>query len=620
MLATDYISSQILNEWKAQFRQEDQWAIIRLLKYLRFYSIDEMTSLLKNLHQTLFNIYGNTLNNAIYVPCGYVASSGAAVSYLYRRANQISEKQFIAIADIAESVKNGKVIVFLDDFIGTGHSAIYVWNKHILPVTEIFDCEWVFACAVGYENAKNQIEQVTSFKVYSGESIPSSEQPFYEGSAVFPDPTEREQAKKIIHSYSEKLVLRSPFGYGDVQGLVSFFFNTPDNTLPIFWSTSAGWKPLLPFGKTSEDYTNAVRQGRGFAPQAVAVVDSSKTAINELHSFDNLDMAPDTAISILQEFQSLEALITLAPIINQLGISSESVKTLIGNIHRLRHAVHEQKSVQTAILVIPSSELQEIGHQVFVSPTTPIPPDDVETIQALAELVNGFDGTVVLRADGTVIGNILYGDETDVAQMVPSRFRAAAGTSRLFDALAIVFAGNGRVCMIFRGTRILSYRQTTWHIISKTLQQNLDRLERRFRLKDGLLSYVHQAALDMSDRGFGAIFMIGDEKEITDLSDTQITQWKWEQLRINNESIEQITVLAKQDGATLIARDGTLIRNGVILRPPAEAEAEINPTAGARHSSAAKISSVSSSVAVVVSEDGKITIFSDGKSVIHDIA
>jgi len=145
-------------------------------------------------------------------------------------------------------------------------------------------------------------------------------------------------------------------------------------------------------------------------------------------------------------------------------------------------------------------------------------------------------------------------------------------------------------------------------------------LERRFRLKDGLLSYVHQAALDMSDRGFGAIFMIGDEKEITDLSDTQITQWKWEQLRINNESIEQITVLAKQDGATLIARDGTLIRNGVILRPPAEAEAEINPTAGARHSSAAKISSVSSSVAVVVSEDGKITIFSDGKSVIHDIA
>ncbi len=54
----------------------------------------------------------------------------------------------------------------------------------------------------------------------------------------------------------------------------------------------------------------------------------------------------------------------------------------------------------------------------------------------------------------------------------------------------------------------------------------------------------------------------------------------------------------------------------VLLRPAADTEAEVGLGKGARHSSAAKISAEAQCLAVVVSQDGPITVYKRGRRVL----
>lgn len=71
-----------------------------------------------------------------------------------------------------------------------------------------------------------------------------------------------------------------------------------------------------------------------------------------------------------------------------------------------------------------------------------------------------------------------------------------------------------------------------------------------------------------------------------------------------------------RDGALVIGHDGTLLAVDVILRPSRTSEQEIAVTKGTRHTSAARYTYDQPDVlAFVVSTDGPVTVFSDGKRI-----
>lgn len=605
-------------KWKEQFSPKDQWVAERLLKNFRYYDADTLIYLLQQLHNSLFDEFSEHSTRVLFVPSGYVASSGAAVSYLYRRANTLPERQFISAADLGNTNQNPDLVVFLDDFIGSGHSAVRLWEEIARPFQDRTGAQLVFACAVGFETAIQFIQAKTSFRVICADIVTQADLPFTENSRIFPEAIEREKALDIISRYSNELTSFGPLGFENGQALISFFFNTPDNTLPIFWSTANGWEPLFSFGTTVEDSTNSFRSGRG--PTLPTVVHSSQQSINELKAFDESDIDPDSAIEILQECQSVRALSALAPVISTLGIQSDKLKSLINLIKKLRHAVHEQQSVQTALVIASRAHFTANKAKPFVVASSPINVSSSSEIESLAELVNGFSGAVALFPDGLVYGNIMYEQpKYDLPNPVPKRWEYAAATSHLLNALVIIFSGDGRVAMLFDGKRLLTYRQATWHVTPANLAFTLKEIEEERQIDQGILMAVYHIALDMSDMGYGAIFLIGDESQLTNLVDAQISCFEWQQIKIKSGYHPQMISIAKQDGATLISKDGTMLRNGLMLRPPADAPAEIEPGDGARHSSAVKTTAVSSSIALVVSADGKITLYAGGKKVLKDI-
>ena len=77
-----------------------------------------------------------------------------------------------------------------------------------------------------------------------------------------------------------------------------------------------------------------------------------------------------------------------------------------------------------------------------------------------------------------------------------------------------------------------------------------------------------------------------------------------------------LSILSQQDRAVVVRRDGELTAVDVALLSSAEAEAMTAPSGGTRHSSARRYSyDQPRSVVFVVSEDGPVSVFSDGASV-----
>src|SRR5439155_8702131 len=71
-----------------------------------------------------------------------------------------------------------------------------------------------------------------------------------------------------------------------------------------------------------------------------------------------------------------------------------------------------------------------------------------------------------------------------------------------------------------------------------------------------------------------------------------------------------------RDGAVLIARDGRLMAVNVILRPTRTSEQAVPATKGTRHTSAARHTyDCPDMLAFVVSTDGPVTVFSDGRRI-----
>jgi len=54
-----------------------------------------------------------------------------------------------------------------------------------------------------------------------------------------------EICKKFVRHYGEKIDSKWPLGYMGGEYAFGFFYNTPDNTLPIFWRTTNGWCPIF---------------------------------------------------------------------------------------------------------------------------------------------------------------------------------------------------------------------------------------------------------------------------------------------------------------------------------------------------------------------------------------
>ncbi len=274
-----------LERWLSNFKEEEHVYALFMLSQFMYFSNDAIRELLKRVYEDLFKrpiIFSIRKSNADsvdwkaidakfqeelvktkFLGLGNPSESGSHLLYYFRQENDLKKDLFINAHEIFKFTQKGHEIhteivdgidrlVFIDDFCGSGDQATEYYEQFIDIIKknkpDIKICYYsLFATEagidvvkkLGYYDVKSIFILDSSFVCFSGDSR------HFKSKTVDRIDDCKNQCETIAKHYGTQLSKKSPMGHKDCQLLMSFHHNTPNNTLPIFWSEKNSWVPIF---------------------------------------------------------------------------------------------------------------------------------------------------------------------------------------------------------------------------------------------------------------------------------------------------------------------------------------------------------------------------------------
>lgn len=246
-----------INLWLDNFKgdiytkEDEQRLALWMLVYYTFYNENEVNHLCRTLYKNFLHdvavkekadsdeLLADVLDNTYFASLGKAGESGGLMLYYFRQEAGISIDRFFYPTSIHPD--NSKIVVFIDDVTLSGSTAIRFFKnnmqcrdfKHIYYIT-------LFASNTAVENLEK-----SGITVLYANLLSDRDKSFSDKSLMFFHfPSLKEPAKKVAEHYGKMICPDYPLGYKDGQYCFGFSYNTPNNTLPIFWSNNQ-WHPLF---------------------------------------------------------------------------------------------------------------------------------------------------------------------------------------------------------------------------------------------------------------------------------------------------------------------------------------------------------------------------------------
>ena len=260
-----------IKKWLNNFLEKEQEFALKLLENFKFIGAEELKESCLELYITLISsithhdLHIKIPEDLIFVNFGEQAKSSEMISYYFRLATNLPEKCFQNLYNPKiETIPKNKAIIYVDDISGSGNQFLDYWKDF----KEKMKIRWkddfndflesnvlIYLPLFITESGKIIIENNSNFKVIylPHHLLTNKHVPLSNECDIFTR-TEIEQAREIFLKYGKKLYPKAPLGYGDTGLLITFFYNTPNNTLPIIWQKSPSkfcdsminWEPLFP--------------------------------------------------------------------------------------------------------------------------------------------------------------------------------------------------------------------------------------------------------------------------------------------------------------------------------------------------------------------------------------
>lgn len=247
-------ASTTLEAWLEQFDCDGDRALaLRLLEQVRLFTLPDVRHALQGLHRRLAAEPGFNPSRTRYTSFAE-GKSGGLIQYFYRTSNYLHHRLGVDWSDLTAPLAEGvgkspppDTLIIVDDTIGTGREAAWYFEQAAPALGR-----WrrkCFLALVGFREGVEMLAQAApDVEVHCAEV---HEKLFDPRHTTFTD-AEKHDIADFLRRYGERVyptsrygAIATPFGYRDGQALLAYFYNTPSNTLPIFWSVENGWKPIL---------------------------------------------------------------------------------------------------------------------------------------------------------------------------------------------------------------------------------------------------------------------------------------------------------------------------------------------------------------------------------------
>jgi hypothetical protein len=265
-----YLGSQITVEtvrsWLEQFASnQDRRLMFQLLKAIRFYSEPQVREKLRGAMGAVRRMTLETRregerhrSDLLVTHLGGIAKSGTQYARLFCTENKIIARNAIGLDALASSLQKQdegiQAIVAIDDILGSGDSAVDALkaiNQQVGDAIRSSGKKVILIFVCGFEVAVDKVRKQASYlklpiEVYVCDKMDDRDRAFSTTSTIFANDRDRHRALEITRQKGEELERQAPLGYADGQGLVVFFGNCPNNTLPILRKNGKEWRALFP--------------------------------------------------------------------------------------------------------------------------------------------------------------------------------------------------------------------------------------------------------------------------------------------------------------------------------------------------------------------------------------
>jgi len=237
------IDREHVENWIKQFNTYDKVIPVKVLSELRYYSGSVIQTLSEVLIEKVYKRFGNIPNDIFYIPIGRAGSGSHSIARALIRSNRINNKNVIDLFELHVKRKDevaNKILVFLDDFSGSGRT-IKEWWEDIESLVLPLNATICFGVLIINYKAIPIINKLKHYVFYI-EYLKENMDMFNEQSEIFADHEKETLLKCCIDTGCPNNMVK---GYEDCGLMISFQHGCPNNSLPILWYDRKNWTSLF---------------------------------------------------------------------------------------------------------------------------------------------------------------------------------------------------------------------------------------------------------------------------------------------------------------------------------------------------------------------------------------
>jgi len=276
-------------KWLKNFKEEDWNKALTVLNQIEYYSSEDcirefdinLSKIISHFEQDrkyetiskilhflglsktrLFNIRGLDKKIVLH-PIGEFIKSATSMFYLIKQTPTFKEySNYITVVedpnDLFRKLDKDSYLVLVDDIIGSGGSLDTYFNEKIAPILntkKLLTVKKIVLSIVWLEKSLKIIQKIDA-TIYGN----FRRSAFVQEGSVFGYRPKVLAIRNFCYEYGSGLytttdretgkITNHALGHDNSQALIVFAHSTPNNTLPIMWSSKKGWKPIFPrFGQ-----------------------------------------------------------------------------------------------------------------------------------------------------------------------------------------------------------------------------------------------------------------------------------------------------------------------------------------------------------------------------------